>query len=108
MKIYDISMEISEDMAVYKNKAEKKPKISVTRELKDGANESKIELEMHTGSHADAPYHVLENGKKIDEMPLDRFMGKAVVVDFTKVKDCITRKNLMNSKIKIQKYDIVF
>ena len=100
-------MEISEDMAVYKNKTEKKPKISVTRELKDGTNESKIELEMHTGSHVDAPYHVLENGKKIDKMPLERFMGNAVVVDFTKVKDCITRKDLMNSSIKIQKYDIV-
>jgi len=107
MKIYDISREISEDMAVYKNKTEKKPKISVTRELKDGANESKIELEMHTGSHVDAPYHVLENGKKINEMPLDRFMGKAVVVDFTKVKSCITKKDLMSSSIKIQKYDIV-
>src|SRR3989344_2808230 len=107
MKIYDISMEISEDMAVYKNKAEKKPKISVTRELKDGTNESKIEMEMHTGSHVDAPYHVLSNGKKIDVMPLDRFMGKAVVVDFTKVKDCITRKDLVSSSVKIQKYDIV-
>ena len=107
MKIYDISREISNDMVIYKNRTDKKQKISVTRRLEEGANESKLDIFVHTGTHADAPYHVLENGKKIDEMPPDRFMGKAVVVDFTKVKDCITRKNLMNSKIKIQKYDIV-
>ena len=34
-------------------------------------------------------------------------MGKAIVIDFTKVKDCITRKDLVNSGIKIQKYDII-
>lgn len=107
MKIYDISMEISEDMVIYKNRKEKIPKLSVTRRLEEGANESKLDIFVHTGSHVDAPYHVLENGKKIDKMPLDRFMGKAVVVDFTKVKDCITKKDLMNSSIKIQKYDIV-
>ena len=107
MKIYDISREISEDMVIYKNRAEKKPKISVTRRLEEGANESKLDIFVHTGSHVDAPYHVLENGKKIDEMPPDRFMGNAIVIDFTKVKYCITRKDLINSSIKIQKYDIV-
>src|SRR3989338_577419 len=100
-------MEISEDMVIYKNRTDKKPKISVTRRLEEGANESKLDIFVHTGSHVDAPYHILENGKKIDEMPLDRFMGKAIVIDFTKVKDCITRKDLVNSGIKIQKYDII-
>ena len=107
LAIFDISREISEDMVIYKNRTEKKPKISVTRRLEEGANESKLDIFAHTGSHVDAPYHVLENGKKIDKMPLDRFMGKAIVVDFTKKKECITRKDLMNSNIKIQKYDIV-
>lgn len=107
MKIYDITGEISEDMAIYKNRKENSPKISLTRKLEEGANESKLDIHVHTGTHVDAPYHVLANGKKINEMPPDRFMGKCVVIDFTKVKGCITRKNLINPNIKIQKYDIV-
>ena len=95
MKIYDISREISEDMVIYKNRKEKSPKLSVIRTLKDGANESKLDIFVHTGSHVDAPYHVLENGKKIDEMDLSRFMGNAVVLDFTKVKDKINKKILL-------------
>jgi len=105
MKIYDLSPEISEDMAVYKDKADKKPKIIVARMLKNGANESKLEIDSHTGSHVDAPYHVLNNGKTIEKISLDKFMGKAVVLDFTKVKNAITKKHLKN--VKIQKNDIV-
>ncbi len=107
MKIHDISMEISEEMPVYKNRLEKRPKISVARTLKEGANESKLDIFVHTGSHVDAPYHVLENGKTIEKISLDRFMGKAVVLDFTKTDDSITKDSLRKIKIKIQKNDIV-
>ena len=107
LAIFDISMEISEDMAVYKNRKEKRPKISVTRTLKEGANESKIDIELHTGTHVDAPFHVLENGKKINELNLDKFMGKAIVIDFTKIKNAITEDSFKKTKIKIQKNAIV-
>lgn len=107
MKTYDVSPEISEEMVVYKNKLEKKPRRTVTRTLKEGSNESRLEIESHTGSHVDAPYHILDNGKTIEKIPLDKFMGKAVVLDLTKVNDCITRNHLQNSKLKIQKNDIV-
>lgn len=107
LAIFDISMEISEEMPVYKNKVEKGPKISVTRTLKEGANESKLDIFVHTGSHVDAPYHVLENGKTIENIDLNKFMGKAIVLDFTKIKDKLTKKEFQHLKIKIQKDDIV-
>jgi|TARA_Y100000310_G_scaffold333887_1_gene412375 arylformamidase len=101
MKIYDISMEIREDMITYKNKKEKKPKIKITRTLKQGANESKLEIESHTGTHADAYFHMLANGKTIENMPLNKFIGDCVVLDFTKVKDKkISLGNFKNKKIK--------
>ena len=85
MKIYDISMEISEEMVVYKDKPEKKPKIFATRTLKEGANESRIEMDAHSGSHVDAPFHFFENGKTIDKINLGKFMGNCAVIDFTKI-----------------------
>jgi arylformamidase len=105
MKIYDLSPEISENMAVYRNKAEKKPKIRVTRTLNEGANESRLEIESHTGSHADAPFHFIGNGKTIDKINLGRFMGRCIVLDLTKIKGSITKNHLKNAKI--QKDDIV-
>ncbi len=35
----------------------------------------------HTGTHVDAPAHFIERAPTIDEVPLDRFMGKGLVVD---------------------------
>ena len=105
MKIYDLSPEIYENMAVYRDKTEKKPKIKATRTLKEGANESRIEIEAHTGSHVDAPFHFLEDGKTIDKMNLDKFMGKCIALDFTMIKNSITKNDL--KKIKIKKDDIV-
>ena len=109
MRIYDISMEIREDMAVYKNKEEKKPKITTIRTLKEGSNESKFILESHTGTHADAFFHMLAKGKKVNEISLDKFLGNCIILDFSKIKDKLTlndfKKNI-NSK-KIRKNDIV-
>lgn len=105
MKIYDISMEISEEMAVYKNMPEKKPKLAATRTLDEGANESRLSIDLHSGSHVDAPYHILQDGKTIEKISIDRFMGTAVVLDFTKIKNQITEKHFKTAKI--QKNDIV-
>lgn len=107
MKIYDLSPEISEHMAVYKNRPEKRPKITATRTLKDGANESKLDIHVHTGSHVDAPRHILQNGKTIEKISLGRFIGKCVVLDLTKIKGAIIKFNLKNTKIRIKKNDIV-
>lgn len=107
MKIYDISMEIREDMVVYKNKTEKKPKIEITSTTKTGnANESRVHLDAHTGTHADAPFHFLDEGQTIDKVSAEKFIGDCIVIDLSKIeKRGIERKDLVNSKIK--KGDIV-
>jgi len=107
MKIYDISLEISKNMAVWKNKSEKRPKIRVTRTIKQGSNESEIQADVHVGTHADAYFHMLANGKKIDKINLDKFMGNCTVLDFTEIRDKITATNLKKIKSNIKKNEIV-
>lgn len=97
MKLHDISMAIHNGMPVYKDKLEKKPHIRKIRQLEDGANESSITLDSHTGTHMDAFYHMLNNGKKIHEMPLEKCIGPAVVLDLTKVKGAITENALKHA-----------
>ena len=109
MKIYDISMEIRKDMAVYKDKKEKKPKIIVTRTLNKGANESRLDIESHTGTHADAFFHMTAKGSTIEKISLDKFIGECIVLDFSSIKDKITIKTfskiIKNNKSYKKKYN---
>src|SRR3989338_92934 len=107
MIIYDISLKITEGMGVWKDKEEKRPKIEVSSTLKTGnANESRLHIDAHTGTHVDAPFHFLQDGKKIDAIALDRCLGECIVVDLAKIKNRgIEKKDLAEAKIR--KKDIV-
>jgi arylformamidase len=41
----------------------------------------------HVGTHADAPLHVRDDWPASDQLPLDAFMGPAVVVDVSRAPD---------------------
>jgi arylformamidase len=100
MKIYDISMTIHEDMPTYKNNPDKKPKIENTGNYTTGSTyESKITLGMHTGTHIDAPLHMIKDGKKMDTYTIDDYVTEAKVIDLTHLEDHITREDLINQDI---------
>jgi len=40
-----------------------------------------LALSTHTGTHVDAPFHFFPDGAKLSEIPVDRFVGRAVVLD---------------------------
>lgn len=93
--IYDISMTIKEDMQVWKNYDHKKMTITADSSLETGTtNESRINMNVHTGTHLDAPLHILENGATIDTIPLERLVGPARVLDLTDVSPSIGAEHL--------------
>lgn len=101
MKVIDISMSLSEDMMVYKNKVENKPIV------KEAANfnthnhyESTITMNAHTGTHIDAPLHMIEGGASMSMYHIEQFVGRAQVLDLTYVKDCITEAILKEQNIQ--------
>ncbi|MCK5757819.1 MAG: cyclase family protein [Clostridiales bacterium] len=100
MTIYDISMEIHEDMMVYKNKESKKPIREVLLNYQDsGINESKIFMDLHTGTHIDAPYHMLEDGETIEKMDVSKLIRKVKVLDLSDVNDRITDRDLQKKDV---------
>jgi len=101
--VHDISMPIKKEMMVYKNKEEKKSRIEQTRTIKEGARESRISIDSHTGTHMDAPSHMLADGNTIDKYK--KFIHDAVVIDLTEVNSAITKEHLQ--KHKIRKSDFV-
>lgn len=73
-------MPIATGMPVYPGDpaVELRPALTVPA---DGCNVLGVRLGSHTGTHVDAPYHVDDRLPRLDELPLDRFVGPAVVVD---------------------------
>src|SRR5215471_21285961 len=40
-----------------------------------------VHMRLHAGSHVDAPEHFVKGGKQIHQLPLETFLGPAVVAD---------------------------
>ncbi len=101
MKIYDITQTIEANMFVYKDKHEKRPIIERTREYEEGGvRESRISLDVHTGTHLDAPMHILSDGKPIESIPLDSLITKCRVIDLTDIASGIEADDLKDKSIK--------
>ena len=48
-----------------------------------GFREREVTMVSHTGTHADAAAHILPDGRTFDAYSVDRFAGRAVVIDVT-------------------------
>ncbi len=46
-----------------------------------GYNITQISMSTHQGTHLDVPFHFYDDGKTVDQIPLERFYGPAVLVD---------------------------
>jgi kynurenine formamidase len=46
-----------------------------------GYNITQISMSTHQGTHLDVPFHFYDDGKTVEQMPLDRFYGPAVLID---------------------------
>lgn len=91
-KVHDVTVPLSTEMPVWPG--DPKPEIELIRRLgDDGYNLTRISLGAHTGTHVDAPLHVLESGASVDQLPLEILLGKARVVEMA-VRECIEREDL--------------
>lgn len=66
---------------------DQKPEIRQVATIKEnGWNEKRISFNSHFSTHMDAPFHMLEEGKKLDEFPIETFIGEAIVLELNKPK----------------------
>ena len=100
MRIWDISISIHPGMSVYKNRDENRPVFAIARDHTGGsAYETRVTLNLHTGTHVDAPLHILEDGSTIEKMELDRLITRCRVLDLSGIEDRITRPDLESQPI---------
>lgn len=80
MKIYDISRLIHPSIAVWPGDTPFERTETLRIDDGDSVNLSSARLSLHTGTHADAPWHFTREGASIDRVDLARFWGRARVV----------------------------
>ncbi len=106
MRIHDVTRLISEDMTVYKDRESKKIKRTIVADYeKADYYESRMDMDMHCGTHIDAPLHMIKGGDTIEKYDLSKFIGDCKLFDMTAVDEAIRKKDIEN--LDIQKDDIV-
>ena len=66
--------------------------------VQDKRNVTALSFGSHTGTHIDAPSHFIADGLAIDELDLQRLLGRAVVVD---VRDKGARERITWDDVKV-------
>lgn len=88
------------------------PEVQIGRcfSLDKGAplNVTQISLACHAGTHVDAPIHVVPNGKSIEELPLEAFVGPGAVIPVKKKGgEEVTARDLGSSGVTVSRGDIL-
>ena len=81
MKIHDITRGLYNGIAAWPG--DTPYQFDLAWKISEGSpvNVGAIKGSVHTGTHADAPYHFLRGGKTIEQLSLAPFIGPAVVID---------------------------
>jgi len=99
MKYIDLSHEMKNNLNVYPGD----PKFSLNEiNSIDGKEEYslfKMSGSLHTGTHIDAPYHYIPNGKMVSNLDINKLIGKASIL---KVNTEITNKSIKIDDIKME------
>ncbi len=101
MKIIDISLPLNNNTPIYPDNVPLA--VTVHHAIPQYATAlSSITMGSHTGTHIDAPSHVIGGGATVDKIPLEHFMGPCRVLDFSNEMDESVNKTHLESK-NIQK-----
>ena len=83
MPLYDISHPLDSPLAIWEGDTPYSYRFLCR--LSEGAsvNLGSLETSVHTGTHADAPFHYSDAGATMDALPLETYLGAATVIDVT-------------------------
>jgi len=83
LKLYDISVTVSEVLPTWPGDPEVSIQLASSMARGDEADVTQLCLGAHTGTHIDAPAHFEPGGIGVDALPLDLLIGRCRVFDLT-------------------------
>ena len=81
MKIYDVTVPLSEQTPVYEGDPTVQIEAAHQIAKGDAANVSRLCFGAHTATHVDAPNHFIEGGRRVDQLEFGKLLGTCRVVE---------------------------
>lgn len=94
MPLYDISLPISSSLPVWPGDPPIELKQVAWIDKGANANVSHLSAGVHIGTHVDAPHHFLNDGRTVEQLPLDALIGPCYVVQYPDDVEMITAEVL--------------
>lgn len=79
--IFDISRSISSDLAQWPGDTSFSFDWQFSKRAGDSVNVASMHLSSQAGTHVESRLHIADEGQPVSDLPLDRFVGLAYVVD---------------------------
>lgn len=80
MQFIDLSAPLNESTPTYPGD----PATKITPAgvfAKDGYNDNFVSMGTHVGTHIDAPFHMIDSGKTLDQIPINQFIGRGRLIE---------------------------
>jgi arylformamidase len=108
MKIYDISLTISPDLPVWPGDPLIELELIESMAAGAHANVSHLSAGVHIGTHVDAPHHFLNDGRTIEQLPLEILTGPCYVIQLPDGIEAITADALDGMSLPANTTRILF
>jgi arylformamidase len=99
MRIYDVSVEVSQSTPTYPGDPHIEIEQWAALSRGDAANVSMLHLGAHTGTHVDAPAHFIEGAPRVCSLPLEVLIGPARVVEISTGVHAIEAEHLAAARL---------
>src|SRR3954447_20617961 len=76
MKIYDVTVAISATMPIYAGDPPATVESAKRLAAGESSNISRLAFGAHTGTHVDAPNHFIEGSRRVDQLDLNKLIGR--------------------------------
>jgi len=98
-KIYDVSVPIRDGGLIYPGNPAIHIALQQAVALGAGANVSFVNFGSHTGTHVDAAKHFFDEGRPVDQIPLERLIGPARLIEVGNDVQAVGRAELESKNL---------
>ncbi|HKR54429.1 MAG TPA: cyclase family protein [Chthoniobacterales bacterium] len=104
--IWDISRPLTNDLAPWPGDSPFRYELKWYLSETCSVNVGTVTMSVHNGTHADAPFHFSQKGDAIDSVPLENYIGPAIVIDlaeiFSRTQPFVAIAHLQHARSQIE------
>jgi len=108
MTIYDISLTISPSLPTWPGDPPLELELIESMDKGAHANVTHLSAAVHLGTHVDAPHHFLNDGRTVENLPLDILTGPCYVTQLPDGIEAITAEVLDRTEITSEMKRVLF